>query len=66
MKRELEARLKKLEKRFGPEVEPARVTSLRWITAADCRRGVRPGAYEVVDNSSEPVVRSFIRYIRYV
>ena len=67
MKKDLEARLKMLEKRYGPEVEPNRVTSVRWITAEDWRRGVRPGVYEIAagDKSYEPGVRSFIMYIRY-
>jgi len=66
MKKELEARLKDLEKRHGPKFEPQRVVGIRWITAEDWQRGVRPGVYRVPsgDKSSEPF--SLIRYIRYV
>jgi hypothetical protein len=66
MKKKLETRLKNLEKQYGPKIEPQRVIGLRWITAEQWRRGVRPGVYRVPsgDKSSEPY--SLIRYIRYV
>ena len=65
MKKKLETRLKDLEERYDPKFEPQRVIGVRSITAADWRRGVRPGVYRVAsgDKSTEPF--SLIRYIRY-
>jgi hypothetical protein len=63
MKKELEARLKKLEERYGPKLEPERVTSVSWMSAENQRRGLPPGVYRIAagDNSSEPVLLAFIR-----
>jgi hypothetical protein len=55
MKKELETRLKKLEKRYGPKVEPEKVTSVTWMSAENQRRGLRPGVYRIApDDTSSP------------
>ena len=54
MKKELETRLKNLEKRYGPKLEPERVTHLFWLTAEETRRGLRPGLYKFASDDSSP------------
>ena len=52
MKKELETRLKNLEKRYGPKLEPERVTSVSWMSAENQRRGLRPGVYRIATDDS--------------
>lgn len=52
MKKELETRLKKLEKRYGPKPDPERVTRVSWMSGEDQRRGLRPGVYRIASDDS--------------
>ena len=54
MKKELETRLKKLEERYGPKLEPERVTSVSWMSAENQRRGLRPGVYRIGYEDGSP------------
>jgi hypothetical protein len=55
MKKELEIRLRKLEKRYSPNLDIERVTSLFWLSAEEIRRGLRPGLYRFApDDTSSP------------
>jgi hypothetical protein len=54
MKKELETRLKKLEERYGPKLDPERVTNVFWLSAEEQRRGLRPGLYRFAYEDSSP------------
>jgi hypothetical protein len=54
MKKEFEIRLKKLEKRYGPKLDPERVTHLFWLSGEEIRRGLRPGLYRFAYEDSSP------------
>ena len=54
MKKELEIRLKKLEERYGPKLDPERVTNVFWLSAEEIRRGLRPGVYRIAYEDSSP------------
>jgi hypothetical protein len=54
MKKELETRLKKLEQRYGPKLDPERVTQVFWLSGEEQRRGLRPGLYRFAYEDSSP------------
>jgi hypothetical protein len=57
MKPELEGRLRKLELRYAVAPDEPEVLSIRWMTADEIKRGLRPGLYKLPSKDGDsPVV----------